>query len=66
MQLYIVAANGDAKNGEEERKRKSDGDKIEEVQPAKKAKLADIIEEDDDIVCIDWESERRRISTPVF
>jgi len=46
-------ANGDAKNGEEERKRKPADDKIEEVQPAKKAKLADIVEEDDDIVCID-------------
>ena len=53
MQLFFVTANGNAKNGEEERKRKSDGDKIEEVQPAKKAKLADIVEEDDDIVCID-------------
>merc|ERR1711860_3273 len=34
------------KNGEEERKRKPADDKIEEVQPAKKAKLADIVEED--------------------
>ena len=52
-QLFIIAANGDPKNGEEERKRKPSDDKIEEVQPAKKAKLADIVEEDDDIVCID-------------
>lgn len=52
-QLFIIAANGDSKNGEEERKRKPADDQIEEVQPAKKAKLADIVEEDDDIVCID-------------
>ena len=52
-QLFIIAANGDSKNGEEDRKRKPADDQIEEVQPAKKAKLADIVEEDDDIVCID-------------
>merc|ERR1712140_127724 len=39
-------ANGDSKNGEGDRKRKPADDQIEEVQPAKKAKLADIVEED--------------------
>ena len=58
MTKYFIhfSANGNgqaAKNGDEDRKRKTE-DKEEEVQPVtKKAKLADIVEEDDDIVCLE-------------